>query len=81
MENERNTKGATTMNKGYIAATGYALTIPAANWMIGNVGTFCVPDGPCLIPLGFGLMAPSGVLMIGLALVLRDAGAFRFCSI
>jgi len=73
MENERNTTGVATMNKGYIAAAGYALTIPAANWMIGNVGTFCVPDGPCLIPLGFGLMAPSGVLMIGLALVLRDA--------
>lgn len=73
MENERNTTGVITMNKGYIAAAGYALTIPAANWMIGNVGTFCVPDGPCLIPLGFGLMAPSGVLMIGLALVLRDA--------
>lgn len=50
----------------------FAATIPAANWMIGNVGTTCVPDGPCLIPVGFGLMAPSGVLMIGLALVLRD---------
>lgn len=59
--------------KGYVAAAGYALTVPAANWMIGNVGTVCIPDGPCLIPLGFGLMAPSGVLMIGLALVLRDA--------
>ena len=50
----------------------FAATIPAANWLIGNVGTFCVPDGPCLIPVGFGLTAPSGVLMIGLALVLRD---------
>lgn len=50
----------------------FAATIPAANWLIGNVGTTCVPDGPCLIPVGFGLMAPSGVLMIGLALVLRD---------
>lgn len=54
------------------SVVGFALTIPAANWLIGNVGTFCVPDGPCLIPVGFGLMAPSGVLMIGLALVLRD---------
>lgn len=49
----------------------FAATIPAANWLIGNVGS-CIPDGPCLIPVGFGLMAPSGVLMIGLALVLRD---------
>lgn len=51
----------------------YLATIPAANWLIGNAGTTCVPDGPCLIPVGFGLMAPSGVLMIGAALVLRDA--------
>lgn len=58
--------------KGYAALGAYVATIPLANWMIGNVGT-CVPDGPCLIPVGFGLMAPSGVLMIGAALVLRDA--------
>jgi len=50
----------------------FALCMPVANWLIGNVGTVCIPDGPCLIPVGFGLMAPSGVLMIGLALVLRD---------
>lgn len=50
----------------------FATTIPAANWLIGNAGTVCIPDGPCLVPVGFGLMAPSGVLMIGLALVLRD---------
>lgn len=59
------------MNK-WLLIGGYIATIPAANWMIGNVGTFCVPDGPCVIPLGFGLSAPSGVLMVGLALVLRD---------
>ena len=40
--------------------------------MIGNVGTICVPNGPCLIPVAPKLMAPSGVLMIGIALVLRD---------
>jgi uncharacterized PurR-regulated membrane protein YhhQ (DUF165 family) len=48
------------------------LTIPAANWLIGHVGTTCVPNGPCLIPVAPGVMAPSGVLMIGIALVLRD---------
>ena len=58
--------------KKYLALVGFVLTIPAANWMIGNVGTVCVPNGPCLIPVFPGLMAPSGVLMIGLALVLRD---------
>lgn len=50
----------------------FAATIPAANWLIGNVGTVCVPDEPCLVPVGFGLMAPSGVLLVGAALVLRD---------
>lgn len=51
----------------------YLATIPAANWLIGNIGTICVSNGPCLIPVAPGLMAPSGVLMIGAALVLRDA--------
>lgn len=51
----------------------FILCIPAANWMIGNLGTVCVPEGPCLIPVApGGIMAPSGVLMVGLALVLRD---------
>lgn len=57
----------------YTAIIAFSLTIPAANWLIGNLGTTCIPDGPCLIPVGFGLMAPSGVILIGLALVLRDA--------
>lgn len=56
-----------------IVFLAYLATIPAANWLIGNVGTTCIPQGPCLIPVGFGLMAPSGVLMIGAGLVLRDA--------
>ncbi len=50
----------------------FCLTVPMANWMVGNVGSTCAPNGPCLIPVGFGLSAPSGVLMIGIALVLRD---------
>jgi queuosine precursor transporter len=50
----------------------FALTIPAANWLIGHVGTSCAPQGPCLIPVAPGLMAPSGVTMAGIALVLRD---------
>jgi uncharacterized PurR-regulated membrane protein YhhQ (DUF165 family) len=58
------------MKYGLVAA--YIATIPAANWLIGHWGTVCVPDGPCLLPVFPGLMAPSGVLMIGAALVLRD---------
>jgi len=56
----------------YLSFALFTLTIPLANWFISNIGTTCIPDGPCLIPVGFGLMAPSGVLFIGLALVLRD---------
>ena len=58
--------------EGLIALVLFGLSIPAANWLIGNAGTVCVPNGPCLVPVAPGIMAPSGVLMVGLALVLRD---------
>ena len=58
--------------EGWVFATLFCLTVPAANWLIGNVGTQCVPNGLCLIPVAPGLTAPSGVLLIGIALVLRD---------
>ena len=58
--------------EGFLFLAAFGLCIPAANWLIGNAGTTCVPHGPCLIPVAPGLMAPSGVLMIGLALVFRD---------
>jgi len=57
---------------GAVALALFLACIPAANWLIGNVGTTCVPNGPCLIPVAPGLMAPSGVLLVGAALVLRD---------
>jgi uncharacterized PurR-regulated membrane protein YhhQ (DUF165 family) len=58
--------------EGFIYLVLFALCIPTANWLIGNVGTFCVPNGPCLIPVAPGIEAPSGVIVIGLAFVLRD---------
>ncbi|HEY6023627.1 MAG TPA: VUT family protein [Pseudolabrys sp.] len=58
--------------EGSIFLVLFCLTIPAANWMIGHMGTVCVPNGPCLLPVAPGIMAPSGVLMVGAALVLRD---------
>src|SRR5688500_3947510 len=71
-----------TMNRqkaeGLVYLLAFIACIPAANWMVGHVGTTCVPQGPCVVPVwpwgpgGRALMAPSGVLMIGLALVLRD---------
>ncbi len=59
--------------EGFAFLVAYIACIPIANWLIQHVGTVCPPDGPCLIPVApGGLMAPSGVLMAGLALVLRD---------
>jgi queuosine precursor transporter len=57
---------------GYVAAALFLASIPASNWMIGHIGGVCVPHGPCLIPVAPGVLAPSGVLTIGAALVLRD---------
>ena len=56
----------------------FILTIPAMNWVVMNVGTVCTADGPCLIPVWPGIMAPSGVLMAGVALVLRGQA---WCSL
>ena len=58
--------------EGAIFLVLFCLTIPLANWMLGHVGTVCPPNSPCLIPVAPGLMAPSGVLLIGAVLVLRD---------
>jgi queuosine precursor transporter len=59
--------------EGVIFLVLFALTIPSANWLIGHVGTACIaPQGPCVVPVAPGLMAPSGVMMVGVALVLRD---------
>jgi uncharacterized PurR-regulated membrane protein YhhQ (DUF165 family) len=57
---------------GAAAGIGFMGCVPLANWMIFHVGTTCVPNGPCLIPVAPGVLAPSGVVTVGLALVLRD---------
>jgi len=58
--------------EGAIFLVLFCLTVPVANWMIGHFGTICPANGPCLVPVAPSLMAPSGVLLIGAALVLRD---------
>ena len=60
------------ITEGVIFLILFCLTVPAANWMIGHVGTACIAKEPCVVPVAPGVMAPSGVLMIGAALVLRD---------
>jgi queuosine precursor transporter len=57
---------------GGIALLGFLGMIPLANWMIGHVGTVCAARQPCLVPVFPGLLAPSGVVTVGVALVLRD---------
>src|SRR5258708_3165305 len=64
-------------DEGIVFLALFTLTIPVANWLIGHAGTVCQPQGPCLIPVAPGLMAPSGVTMAGVALVLRDLGQRR----
>lgn len=58
--------------EGYIFLALFIGTILLANWLIGNVGTVCPPNSPCLIPVWPGIMAPSGVLAIGIGFTLRD---------
>jgi len=56
------------------AAVGiYGASIPLANLAIQHIGTVEFPGGPHVIPVAPGMTAPSGVLLIGVALVARDA--------
>lgn len=57
---------------GWLSLVLFVLMIPLTNWVIMNVGLVCPADGPCLIPVWPGLWAPSGVLLAGFSLVLRD---------
>ena len=50
---------------------GYIATIFLANLSLQYLGR-CAPGGPCVLPVGPGLWAPSGVLWAGLAFTLRD---------
>jgi hypothetical protein len=40
----------------WAALFGFLASIPAANQLIGNAGE-CIPHGPCVVPVGFGLAA------------------------
>ena len=57
---------------GLAAFSCFLACIPFANWLIQHVGTSARRRGPCLVPVAPGLLAPSGVLAAGAALVLRD---------
>ena len=61
-----------TRTIGIGALLFYGVAIYGANWMIHNVGPIVVPGGNHLVPLGFGLAAPSGTFLAALVLVARD---------
>lgn len=52
-----------SVTAGSAALLAYIATIPAANLAVTHFGA---------VPVGFGYLAPAGVYMVGLALVLRD---------
>lgn len=49
---------------GLCALAGFIGTVFAANWLVNHYGP---------VPVGFGLMAPAGVYVVGVAFLLRDA--------
>src|SRR5512145_956287 len=58
------------MKLGYAYLIAFIGTIFLANYLISHVGYYCNPV--CVIPVWPGIMAPSGVLAIGLGFTLRD---------
>lgn len=66
--------------EGYIYFVGFIASIWFANWLLTHWGTVKFPDSPYLIPVlpawanpfGGEILAPSGVLAIGLSFTLRD---------
>lgn len=55
-----------------VAVVAFLASIPAANWMLGNVGVQFDPTGPHLLPVWPDILAPSGVYVVGITLALRD---------
>lgn len=58
------------------AATGLALLFivgaATSNWAMSNIGMYNGPSAPRTLPIGWGMGAPSGVVLIGLMLTIRD---------
>ena len=54
------------------AFTVYVAAIALSNWLIVHVGIPTAPGGPHLTPVGFGLLAPSGVWAAAVSFPARD---------
>lgn len=59
---------------GVVALVVYGVSVYLANWLIRNVGFVAPGDtsGTHLLPVGFGLAAPSGAYAAGITFVARD---------
>lgn len=57
---------------GCVAFLCYFWSIVLANWLIRHVGAPVLPDGTHLMPVGFGLVAPSGTIAATTTLAARD---------
>ena len=63
---------AKTRRIGWVALAIYGVSIVLANWLIRNIGPIVIPGGNHLVPVGFGLAAPTGTYAAGLTFVCRD---------
>lgn len=70
MKNTTNSQTVRRIGWGTLAI--YGASIVLANWLIRNVGPIVIPGGNHLVPVGFGLAAPSGTFAAGLTFVCRD---------
>lgn len=66
------TRNLTNLITSTALVAAFLASIPAANWMLGNVGVQPYPDSPHMLPVWPGVLAPSAVYVVGLTLVLRD---------
>lgn len=76
MTRHRDLEQAGTRSWSWTVVIIAALFIAAAassNWAIANLGKDNGPGAPHTIPIGWGLEAPSGVVLIGAMITLRDA--------
>lgn len=70
----------TRRQEGFAYFAAFVASVWLANWLLTHWGTVKFPDSPYLIPVwpgalsptGEAILAPSGVLAIGLAFTFRD---------
>lgn len=55
----------------FLSFSGFVLCVCGANWFIGHVG-HASTGGVHVLPVGWGWQAPSGMVLVGFSLTLRD---------